>query len=84
MSGWIYKKLPPNAGQLLQLCTFRRRTKGLLLAAMIPARNKLYPSLNNATCRLQSCLLDEYILLLLAWGTPLDLKGQDKILSDFH
>lgn len=58
--------------------------KGLLVAAMIPVRNKLYHSLNNATCRVQSCLLDEYVLLLLAWGTPLDLKGQDKILSDFH
>jgi len=32
------------------------RTKGLLLAAMIGAKIKVYPSLNNATCRLPSCL----------------------------
>ena len=60
--------------------------KFLLFAAtcMIPARNKLHPSLNNATSRLCSCLTADYILLVLAWGSLWHLKGQAKIFSDLH
>ena len=57
-------------GRLLEPSTFRCRTKYLLFAAMIPAGIKLYPSLISVTCRLNSCLTADYILLLLAWRAP--------------
>ena len=35
-------------GRLLEPSTFRCRTKSVVFAAMIPARIKIYPSLNSA------------------------------------
>ena len=60
ISDWIYQKKPPNAGINYYYLVHSDAEKGLLLAAMIPARIKLKPSLNNATCRLHSCLTADY------------------------
>ena len=53
---------------------------------MIAARIKLYPTLENATSRVYSCLIGLTITILLvpAWEALWQLKSQVKIFSDLN